>query len=154
MKRLKLVTDIALGVTAISSLVMAIFFIYFQASFVTITSKSMEPALKLGDLAITQNIPRFEIERGDILVLPHPANKEVRFAHRVVQVDREKGALVIETKGDANPSNDAWRLQVMSQEVPKISIVLHRPRFLLEGINLFWILPLLGLAIFRASALD
>lgn len=154
MKRFQLVADLFLGIAAISSLAVAIFFIYFQASFVTITSKSMEPALKLGDLAITQKIPRLEIERGDILVLPHPENKDVKFAHRVVKVDRKTGATVIETKGDANPNIDAWRLQVMSREVPRISLVLHRPRIFLEGAHLIWILPLAGLALFRATALD
>lgn len=154
MKRFQIVTDILLCVVALSALVMAMFSIHFQASFVTITSRSMEPALRVGDLAITGNIPRLEIERGDILVLPHPDYKNVKFAHRVVEVDRKEGATVIQTKGDANPTNDAWRLRVLSEEVPRISLVLHRPSIFLENSHFIWILPLLGLALFRISTLD
>lgn len=67
-----------------------------------ITSSSMWPALKKGDLIFIHSIKPEAIEKGDIIVYTNPRGYTI---HRVVNIHFEKNSLT--TKGDANNVSDA-----------------------------------------------
>ena len=83
-----------------------------------ITSGSMWPALKKGDVVLIKYIPKEEMRVGDIVVW---RNEKGFTIHRVVTLDEQ----TLTTKGDANFSEDApvhygdvvWRT-VMFQGTP------------------------------------
>ncbi len=65
-----------------------------------VSSQSMWPTLKKGDLIFLQGVDKPEdLEIGDIIAFQHPKGITV---HRVVKVEGD----LITTKGDANPLND------------------------------------------------
>jgi signal peptidase len=66
----------------------------------SVTSSSMWPTLKKGDLVILKGVSKPEdIRVGDIIAFRHEAGFAI---HRVIQVDGES----ITTQGDANPVPD------------------------------------------------
>lgn len=66
-----------------------------------ITSGSMWPVLKKGDLVFIQGVARGDINVGDIIVFQNPANGTFTI-HRVASL----GAETLTTKGDANFEQD------------------------------------------------
>lgn len=66
-----------------------------------ITSGSMWPVLKEGDLVFIEGITREDIKIGDIIVFQNRTNNTLTI-HRVVKLGEEK----FTTKGDANFSED------------------------------------------------
>lgn len=66
-----------------------------------ITSGSMWPALKTGDLVFIQGVAREQIAIGDIIVFRNESNNTFTI-HRVVKLDPDR----LTTKGDANFEND------------------------------------------------
>lgn len=66
-----------------------------------ITSGSMWPVLKEGDLVFIEGVAREDIHIGDIIVFQNRTNNTLTI-HRVVKLEEEK----LTTKGDANFSED------------------------------------------------
>lgn len=66
----------------------------------SITSGSMWPALKKGDLVLMEGIEKSKLEVGDIVVYK---NKKGFTIHRIIELDKE----TLKTKGDANNISDA-----------------------------------------------
>lgn len=64
-----------------------------------ITSGSMWPQLKRGDVVLIKHVPKNEIAMGDIVVW---RNEKGFTIHRVVKLDAD----TLTTKGDANFAND------------------------------------------------
>lgn len=120
----RLMADFLLGFVALAMLTMAIASIYFQSGFLVVTSRSMEPSFRVGDLLLVRPIEISTIKKSDVLVLPVPEIPKLRYSHRVVDISRELNGYSIKTQGDANPTPDAWRLNVTDQEVPKVIAVL------------------------------
>jgi signal peptidase len=78
--------------------------------FAIVTSGSMEPTFKKGDLVFMQNI-LVKPKVGDIIIFPDPqnnvaANKPVTVTHRIIEVKGD----TIRTKGDNNPTVDSWKI--------------------------------------------
>jgi signal peptidase len=91
-------------VTALVVLTSGIFKYYF----LTIGSGSMEKELYVGDVVIVKKLNSKElneIQVGSILVFKMQ-NKVI--VHRVVEITKDDGALLIKTKGDNNKENDNW----------------------------------------------
>lgn len=124
MKTLKVVKDITLALSAIGFIAAAIFSFFLQTSFQTVTSRSMEPSIKAGDMVLTRQIPTEEIRTRDVVILPLPDADGLYFAHRIVGVNQTSGDVVVKTKGDANPNPDSWELTITSEKVPKIVAVI------------------------------
>jgi signal peptidase len=124
MKFIKVAWNTFIGLFALSLLVLAGLSIYFHTSFLVVISRSMEPTMQAGDLLLTRPVEISTIEISDVLVLPVPKIENLRYTHRVVEVSRELNGYFIKTKGDANPSPDAWILNVTDKEVPKVIAVL------------------------------
>lgn len=73
----------------------------------TVLSGSMEPAIKVGDLAVVQPVPTSQLGVGDIITYRTPTQPDVLVTHRVLEVQRtEDGRYQFQTKGDANQVAD------------------------------------------------
>jgi signal peptidase I len=85
---------------------------------------SMIPAYKLGDVVIDK--PAQQLHRGEVITFHQSATSNVIVTHRIHSI--RDG--VIRTKGDANPTPDAWgigRAQVIgtvSSRVPRLGYLL------------------------------
>ena len=66
----------------------------------SITSGSMWPALKEGDLVLIKGVDKQELKVGDIIVYE---NKKGFTIHRIIELNEE----TLETKGDANNISDS-----------------------------------------------
>ncbi len=79
-----------------------------------IPSQSMAPTLNRGDLVFIVGVDAKTINVGDIIVfnVPPPYNKYTPspVIHRVIKVEVKGGEIFFKTKGDNNPSADAWEV--------------------------------------------
>ena len=139
MRVTRIIRDIFLIATAFLTLVLAVFTIYWQSSFLTITSRSMEPTIKAGDMVVTKQISTKEIKVRDVIVLPLPDVEGLRFSHRVVSVRNQADDVVVKTKGDGNPNPDSWELLIEGEEVPKVMAVIPTAPILNGPIERKWI---------------
>ncbi len=85
--------------------------------FYIITTTSMVPTLKPGDLVIVQHVNPDKIKVGDIIAFnvvvydldnPVPVNLGFTITHRVVDIVRYDNRTYFVTKGDANTVTDPW----------------------------------------------
>lgn len=106
------------------SLLLALLIIHHDVNFLTVTSQSMSPTFRAGDVIVTRQISAFSIVENDVLVLPLPENREVFYVHRVVFKDSNVDKIFLQTKGDSNQVKDDWTLQIISKHVPKVIAVL------------------------------
>lgn len=127
------IKDLFLLLGTFSIITLAVLSFHFQAGIISITSASMAPTLQPGDTAMTIHVPREVVKEGDVLVLPHPNAPSIYFAHRVIDVDRSRGRVIVESKGDANPVKDAWRFELESEEVPKVRFTMATSRLPLDA---------------------
>ncbi len=72
---------------------------------VAVVSGSMEPGISLGDVVLYERHGLSGIEEGRIIVFDDPTIEGGTIIHRVVGTDPDTGWL--QTKGDANNSNDS-----------------------------------------------
>ena len=77
-----------------------------------VSSWSMAPTLNVGDLIFVVGVDPGKVSEGDIIVFNVPAPYDrytpSPIVHRVVEVNVEGGEIYFRTKGDNNPSLDAW----------------------------------------------
>jgi signal peptidase len=78
--------------------------------FAIVTSGSMQPTFKKGDLVFMQDI-LIQPKVGDIIIFPDPeknvvSNKPVTVTHRIIEMKGD----TIRTKGDNNPNPDTWKV--------------------------------------------
>ena len=77
-----------------------------------VPSASMAPTLNVGDLILVRGVDAAAIRQGDIIVFNVPAPYDrytpSPIVHRVVEVCVVNGEVCFRTKGDNNPSIDAW----------------------------------------------
>jgi signal peptidase len=78
--------------------------------FAIVTSGSMEPTFKKGDLVFMQDF-LIQPKVGDIIIFPDPtsdivSNKPITVTHRIVEINGD----IIRTKGDNNPNMDNWKI--------------------------------------------
>lgn len=101
-------------------LLLFIFFIVMNhyVTFVVVTSESMAPTFKKGDLVLVQSINKIPV-KGDIIQFQVPS-KKLPVLHRVHEVT----ATGYITKGDWNPSPDDWMIRE-SQIQAKVLIVFN-----------------------------
>jgi signal peptidase len=88
---------------------------------IEVSSGSMEPALRPGDVFVTRPVDIADVRKGDIVLFEQGRGTLIPVAHRVVSVvqirtnvtDSETGktvtdvSQVLRTKGDANPTPDS-----------------------------------------------
>lgn len=73
-------------------------------------SDSMSPALRAGDLLITQNIAAEDAEPGQVITFRDEALGGRSVTHRVVHMARRGDRLAFTTRGDANRSSEEWTI--------------------------------------------
>jgi signal peptidase len=139
MRGVKLLRDFTLVVVALISVVGAVLAFYFHAGFFTITSRSMEPTIKAGDMVLTRLAPIDEIQMRDVVVLPVPENPALRYAHRIIAIEKKGDELQVRTKGDANPQPDSWNMVVKSKEVTQVLAVIPTAKIFSGPIERKWI---------------
>lgn len=108
---------------------------------------------------MTTLVNRNELAPTDIVVLNIPEARELRFSHRIISVETTPRGTIIETKGDANPDPDAWKLQITAEKVPRVLAVIPTAwiyRGPLDRRAIFYLtivlgISLLGLALLRAA---
>jgi signal peptidase len=112
-----------------------------------VLSNSMQPAFSAGDLVITRSVPVGDLAAGDVIVFVPPGHNQL-VAHRIVGIDNG----LIATRGDANPINDPWQLQLTGATAEQVvatvpylgwSSQLQRPLLALAAV-LLGIAALLG----------
>jgi signal peptidase len=68
---------------------------------------SMEPAIRMGDLAVVGPSSPEKLRPGNIITYRDPDHSNLIVTHRIVSISRdESGNLLFQTKGDANKTTD------------------------------------------------
>ena len=121
----------------------------YQAA--VITGGSMEPAIHLGSLTVSQPVAADDLRPGDIVTFRREG-ASVDLTHRIVSIDQADGKRAFTTKGDANDSPDPTAI-TFGGEVNKVVFTapyagyaiafVHSP----QGMAVLILLPLIGLAI-------
>ena len=93
---------------------------------------SMRPTFDPGDLVVTRSVPTDELSAGNVAVFV-PPGETASYAHRVLRVSGPDGARVLRTKGDANPTADAWQTRLTAPTVPVVAFHVPRVGNLLVG---------------------
>ncbi len=73
-----------------------------------VISGSMGKNVPKGSLIITQAQAAYKV--GDIVTFPLPGSKHETVTHRVAAVRQGVTGEYLETKGDANPNGDGWKI--------------------------------------------
>lgn len=106
--------------------------------FAIVTSGSMEPTFKKGDLVFMQNI-LVKPKNGDILIYPDPqgniaGDRPITVTHRVVDINGD----VLRTKGDNNPAIDSWKVD--KKDVLGKAIILDNKPVVLKDVGKYFLL--------------
>jgi translin len=91
----------------------------FHLSIRPVLSASMEPTYGPGWAIITRPVPTASLKVGDIIVFT-PPGQNVEYAHRIVSLTGPPAHPVIMTKGDNNPTPDAWHARLASDTTPEV----------------------------------
>lgn len=87
-----------------------------------VRSGSMAPAVPAGALVVSRPEPTGAVRPGWVVTFHRPVDRGV-VTHRVVRVVRGGRHPVVETKGDANPAPDPWRLRLVGARVWRVRAV-------------------------------
>lgn len=80
------------------------------------TTDSMAPALRTGDLVLVRPVPAAELTPGDVILLPHRGPGPNKL-HRLVGFETHGGRRCIATKGDNELLADLWDEPVAVEDV-------------------------------------
>jgi signal peptidase I len=85
---------------------------------------SMEPTISPGDVVMNEQISPAEARVGDIVTFRDPEQESKLLTHRVVGIERLKdGRFAFVTQGDANNTQEHWRVPADGQIGKEIYIV-------------------------------
>ena len=100
-----LYAGLALGLIAISAaLAVAVVPRFLGYGTVAISGGSMEQSIPTGSLIIARWLPDEQVRVGQVIVAKEPGRAAI--AHRVVSLQKDGGNVLVQTKGDANPTPD------------------------------------------------
>jgi len=116
---LRLVAAVFTAVTAVCFTGIAVAVLWLHIGIRPVLSGSMRPTYAPGWAIVTRQIPLSAVRRGDIIVFTPPGS-DAQFAHRVTSVSGPANDPIVTTKGDANPSPDAWHLRLEGTTVPEV----------------------------------
>jgi signal peptidase I len=77
-----------------------------------VRSGSMTPAIRTGDVVVVRPIAPIDAAIGDIVTFKDPAGSGRLLVHRVRAISRSGDQVEVITKGDANPTQEHWRVPV------------------------------------------
>ncbi len=84
-----------------------------------VLSPSMEPTYGPGWAIITRPVSTSTLKVGDIIVFT-PPGQSVQYAHRIISLTGPADHPVVMTKGDNNPTPDAWHARLASDTTPEV----------------------------------
>lgn len=87
-----------------------------------VRSGSMAPTMPAGALVVSTPAPAQAVRPGWVITFHRPVDRAV-VTHRVVRVITPGPRPVVETKGDANPAPDPWRLRLLGERVWRARVV-------------------------------
>jgi signal peptidase len=91
-----------------------------------VSSQSMVPTLNVGDIILVRGTKPESITVGTIIIFHSPYDYQMPIVHRVLGIMSGGNSLLFATKGDNNPSPDAWRVpakNIMGVYVGKLPYV-------------------------------
>jgi len=80
------------------------------ATSMVVRSGSMTPAIRTGDVVVVKPIAPAEAAIGDIVTFRDPEGSGRLLVHRVRAISRAGDQVEVITKGDANPTQEHWRV--------------------------------------------
>jgi signal peptidase len=95
------------GVTAVLA-AGALFLLLVGYRPLVVRSGSMVPALRVGDLAIVEDVPAASVRVGDIVTFDDPEGRGDTITHRVREMQIDGVLVRFETRGDANADSERW----------------------------------------------
>lgn len=96
-----------------------------------VRSNSMSPALRTGDIILTQLRRPSAVEPGDVVTFADPTRANRLITHRVLERERREGKMDFVTRGDANTGLEYWsiptdgKLGEMVYRLPRIGVPIH-----------------------------
>lgn len=91
----------------------------------TMLTGSMSPTIKPGDVVIDTPIAASDVKVGDIITYHIPVDDHRVESHRVSWVGHDaSGAVLVRTKGDANPIDDPWTARFQTEQVWRVRHVI------------------------------
>lgn len=118
----------------------------------TVYTGSMEPAIHTGSVIIVVPVKAEEVRPGDVITFQKPNSPGQFVTHRVIDVHTAAAGVSWTTKGDANGTEDGWRVRASGTgyrywfSIPHVGYLLawlqSRP-----GRVMFLIIPAAALAI-------
>ncbi|MGF9662351.1 signal peptidase I [Arthrobacter crystallopoietes] len=121
-RALSVCTTVLLVLTVALFLLLAIGPRVFGYQTATMLTGSMSPMISPGDVVVTVPVDSSELKVGDVVTYHIPVQDHRVETHRIVDITREDGGTVIQTKGDANEGIDPWKATLEGQ-------VVHRHAF-------------------------
>lgn len=103
-------SSVVLAVAAALVVVLLIGPVLFPYKVLTVLSGSMEPTIHVGSVVVLQQVDASQIQAGEIITFARPDRPSELVTHRVVAVDSGPQGRLFVTRGDANGSNDPWRV--------------------------------------------
>lgn len=100
---------------------------------VTVLSGSMKPAFSPGDMVIVTPEPVRDVRVGQVISYRIPVGDHHVQSHRVIKVFHQHGAVVVQTKGDANNAPDPWKAKLHGTTAWRVRAVLPK-----IGWAVFW----------------
>jgi translin len=110
---------VVLAVIGVAMVGIGVATLAFHLSIRPVLSPSMEPTYGPGWAIITRPVPTSSLKVGDIIVFT-PPGESVEFAHRIVSITGPADQPVVMTKGDNNPTNDAWHARLDSANTAEV----------------------------------
>lgn len=106
-------TDLALGAVMIVltlGLAGTAAFLATGGKALIVRSGSMEPAIRMGDLIVTQTVQPTEVSEGDVITFSDPTRSGMLVTHRAQRIERNASRVAFVTKGDANGGVEEWSI--------------------------------------------
>jgi len=103
-KRVRLISNLGTALVIVLVLLFSIS-LFLGYRFLVISSSSMTPTLKVGDLVITEQTD--DVGEGDVIAF---MLKDKIVVHRIVKIDTSLSRAIYYTKGDALDTMDPWEL--------------------------------------------
>jgi signal peptidase len=107
----------------------------FGARSLVVAGSSMEPTVPKGSVVFVQPMPPTAARIGDIVTFAADGDPNNLVTHRVVQVEQDDQGLALRTEGDANNTEDVWRVRA-NDTVGKVVMWLPAVGYLVSAASL------------------
>ncbi len=145
---LDLASTVALLLAVSATLALAVGPHLFGYRTLTVLSGSMSPDVPRGAVVAVVRQPAGQLRPGQVLTFHAPIAGHPVTTHRVIEVRHDNGAVLVRTKGDANPTPDPWVARINDDDVwvvrmvvPRIGGVLHVLTSPIGHATSEWVLP-------------